>query len=57
MTNSSAAVEREIAAAKAKPQGQQPSAEPDYDQLKADIGRDIDRMFAEAFPTIFKAAA
>jgi len=27
------------------------------EQLKADIRSDIDRIFAEAFPTIFKSAA
>lgn len=58
MAASSASVEREIAAAKAKPEGSQPTPTvQSEEQLRADVGREIDRIFAEAFPTLFKTAA
>ena len=57
MTSSSADVEREIAAEKSKSDTQPTVASPFDEQLKADIKSDIDRIFAEAFPTIFKSAA
>ena len=57
MTASSAGVEREIAAEKSKSDMQSTVASPFDEQLKADIRSDIDRIFAEAFPTIFKSAA
>jgi hypothetical protein len=56
MTISSAGVEREIAAEKAK-SDTATVASPFDEQLKADIRSDIDRIFAEAFPSIFKSAA
>jgi hypothetical protein len=57
MTSSSADVEREIAAEKSKSDTQPTVASPFDEQLKADIRSDIDRIFAEAFPSIFKSAA
>jgi hypothetical protein len=57
MTSSSAGVEREIAAEKAKSDTQPTLASPFDEQLKTDIRSDIDRIFAEAFPTIFKSPA
>jgi len=57
MTASSAGVEREIAAEKSKPETPATASGPFGDELKADIGPDIDRIFADAFPTIFKSAA
>ena len=57
MAESSAAVEREIVAAKSKPNSSLASMEANSEQLKVDIGREIDRIFQEAFPSVFKSAA
>jgi hypothetical protein len=57
MTTSSADVEREIAAEKSKPETPPTPKVLSEEELKADIGREIDRIFAEGFPSIFKSAA
>ena len=57
MTTASAEVEREIAAEKSKPETSPTPKVLSEEELKADIGREIDRIFAEGFPLIFKPAA
>jgi hypothetical protein len=56
MTTSSAAVEREIAAEKSKSDAPLSPRVPSEEELKDDdIGREIDRMFRQAFPSVFKS--
>jgi hypothetical protein len=57
MTSSSAAVEYEIASAQSTPAGASTTNGVDWDQVRADIGREIDRIFAEGMPTIFGPSA
>jgi hypothetical protein len=58
MTASSAAVEREIEAEKRRAETSATAAANSSDvDHAAEVRRDIDRMFREAFPTIFKSAA
>ena len=57
MTASSANVEREIELEKRKAETPATAPSPFNDELKAEIKKDIDRIFAEAFPTIFRSAA
>jgi hypothetical protein len=57
MTTSSADVEREITAEKSKSEAPLTPRVASDEELKADITREIDRIFAEAFPTVFKSAA
>jgi hypothetical protein len=57
MTASSAGVEREIQLAKAKAETPTTAAASSSVDHVAEVRRDIDRIFAEAFPTILKSAA
>jgi hypothetical protein len=57
MTTSSADVEREIEAEKSNSQSPPSARMPSEEELKADIRREIDRIFADAFPATFKSAA
>jgi hypothetical protein len=57
MAAASAPVEREIESEKRRAETSATATSPFNDELKAEIKKDIDRIFAEAFPTIFKSAA
>jgi hypothetical protein len=57
MTASSASVEREIELEKRKAGTPTTAAASSDDDHVAGVRRDIDRIFAEALPTIFKPAA
>jgi hypothetical protein len=58
MMASSAGVEHEIEAEKARPNTSATPMVPSEEELKADIRREIDRLFADAFPlTTYKSAA
>ena len=50
-------VDREIAAEKARPETPATPKVLSEEELEANIGREIDRIFAEGFPKIFKPAA